>query len=469
MKNKFKRLLTDTVIFAVGSIGSKVLLFLLLPLYTNVLSKAEYGTADLILTVGQLALPLVSLAIYNGVIRFGLNEKEVKENVLICSLTVFLFGSLLVVALFPILLLFEAVSEYAIYICAYIILNFLLMNSNAYLLVKSKRKTYAMLSVAHALLLALSNVLFLVGLALGVKGYLLSSIVSTGVISILCFILGGCFQDLKKAHFDKALFKKMVVYSLPFILNDIAWWLVHSSDKVMLDFYLGAAALGLYTAASKIPSLINVFASIFSQAWGLSSIKEFDHENDPAFYSRVFKYFSMCMFGVCVVVIAIVKVFMSFYVGPEFYEAWKYVPLLVSAAIFSSFSAFSNSMLGAMKKSKYITYVSFIAGAVNITINFILINFIGIWGAVVGTLVACLLSAVLGMLFVRKGLKIDYDLLSFVPLSLLVIGEAVLVGLDFHAVIVGVCSIVIFFALEAKNIYSLFDSILKKDKKGDLK
>ena len=74
MNDKYKALFKDTIIFAIGNLGSKMILFFLVPLYTNYLTTEEYGTADLIFTVAQLVVPVVSLTIYDAVIRFGLDK-----------------------------------------------------------------------------------------------------------------------------------------------------------------------------------------------------------------------------------------------------------------------------------------------------------------------------------------------------------------------------------------------------------
>ena len=71
---------------------------------------------------------------------------------------------------------------------------------------------------------------------------------------------------------------------------------MQSADKLMVEFFISSAALGLYTAASKIPALINVITSIFSQSWGISSIKEYDTTKEESFYSNVFRLFSFTVF-----------------------------------------------------------------------------------------------------------------------------------------------------------------------------
>lgn len=79
--NKYRNLISNTFIFAIGTFSSKVLVFLLMPLYTKVLSEAQYGTVDLMVQVGNFLLPLVSCGIVNGIIRFGLDKYYKKRDV----------------------------------------------------------------------------------------------------------------------------------------------------------------------------------------------------------------------------------------------------------------------------------------------------------------------------------------------------------------------------------------------------
>ena len=73
--SKYKKLLNNTLYFFVGNMGSKLLIFFLVPYYTYVLSTAEYGTADLITTTASLIIPVVTLSITEAVFRFSMDEK----------------------------------------------------------------------------------------------------------------------------------------------------------------------------------------------------------------------------------------------------------------------------------------------------------------------------------------------------------------------------------------------------------
>lgn len=180
MNKKYKNLLLNTVVFSIGTIGSKLILFFLVPFYTNVLSVTDYGISELIFSISQLLIPLFSLAIYDGLLRFGLSKAYDKKEVFQISNFVLLTGSLLLVCLTPLFEFYEAAAEWKWYICSYGIVSFFSTNNLTYLKVNEKNKAYSILCVVQALLLALFNILFLLVLKMGISGYILSSICSTG-------------------------------------------------------------------------------------------------------------------------------------------------------------------------------------------------------------------------------------------------------------------------------------------------
>ncbi|MEG2053454.1 MAG: polysaccharide biosynthesis protein, partial [Oscillospiraceae bacterium] len=79
--NKYKRLLSNTVLFGISSFSSKILILLLMPFYTSILNPAEKAVTDQILKSGNLLIPLVSIGIANAVIRYGLDKAYKKEDV----------------------------------------------------------------------------------------------------------------------------------------------------------------------------------------------------------------------------------------------------------------------------------------------------------------------------------------------------------------------------------------------------
>lgn len=461
MGEKYSKLLSDMGLFAIGALGSKLLLFFLIPLYTNVLTSSDYGIADLVFTISDLILPFVSLTIYNGLLRFGLIERE-QNDAINCTFLIFIIGSLTTIAGTPFLGLYKPIAEWKWFLVLKIIATFGQSCSFIILKIKDMNKTYAFLSILQALMLVGLNILFLVFMKLGIKGYLLSSIFSLIVATMIAIIKSGVHFQLNKGSINNPLLKEMILFSLPFIVNDVSWWLIHSSDKVMIEWMIGSSMLGIYTAATKVPSLINSLTSIFAQAWGIASVKEYDTTNDTNYYSSVFKYYYMVIFFCCLVAIILSKLFMSFYVGAEFFDAWHYVPLLLVSASFAAISTYAGSLFGAVKKSEALMITTVLSAIVNIVINFLFIPIFGVWGAVCGTVMAYLTVSVSRLILIKKYFsRIDYNLFILIPLGLILIITAVLVGMDFHIILVSVVAILSFMIIIRKEINNILKMINK--------
>lgn len=455
MNSKYKNLIKDSLVFAIGSLGSKIILFLMVPLYTNYMTDEDYGTADLVFTFSQFIIPFLSLVIFDAIIRYGLSKNERKENVLLVGFLIFGLSCASSVIITPIIGLYKTINAWKWYLCIYVISNILNSIEMNYLKAKSKNKTFALLSILQTALMASLNVLFLVYLRLGVKGYLLAYIISNIIVDVLAFVFGNVFQDLIKSHYDNKLFKEMVVYSAPLILNNISWWVIHSSDKIMVEVMVSTAALGIYTVAAKIPSLINVFVTVFQQAWGISTVKEIETTNDSNYYSSIFRYFTLFTFSACVFLVGIIKFFIRIYVGASFQSAWQYIPLLLVSAVFASIAGFYGSLYGALKKSVNNMLTTLLAAVVNIIVNFLLIPYIEIWGAVIGTACSYIVIAIARMIDVNRYIKIRVDYLLLIANIAIILSQSILVSLDYHGEVFSVAAIVIFVVINWRDILKL--------------
>lgn len=447
MNKKIKSLLSDTIIFAVGSIGTRFIMFFLVPLYTNFLTAAEYGTAELVFTAAQLLQPVLSLVIFDAVIRFCFQKGVHRENVILCSLLVAMASALVTAAVTPLVGLYKPLGPWKWQFCFYLMLNTLNSVQRCCLKAKGMNKRYVIISLAETLFYAMLCVLLLTILDQGVRGYLNASIYTSAVCAVALFLSGRLWEDLKNSWFDGQLLKQMLAFSTPLILNNISWWVIQSSDKVMLEWMMDESAIGIYTVATKIPALINVIISIFSQAWGLSVYKEYEGQNDTSFYSRVFKAYTALVFGACVAIVTVVRPFMAVYVGDDFFEAWQYVPLLLVSAVFSAISSYFGTMYGALKRSMANSITTLIAAVANIAVNYLLIPICGIWGAVIGTAVSYIVIAIVRMMDILRFIRLKVDWLHFASCSILIVVQALAVCLQWCAWAVSPVVIVLFVLL----------------------
>lgn len=461
-KNRSKNFIKDIFIFAIGGVGSKLLLFLLVPLYTNILTREEYGTADLVSTVAELIIPFLSVVIYEAVLRFGLSKYERKEDVLLVALFVWLGSWLVGLLIIPATRLYSELFEWRWYLYFYInvsIGSFIFLN---YIKVKNMNKLFSLINIVQASMLVGLNVLFLIVFKWNVNGYLLSSILSVGLPLIVVILVGKVIPDLKNARTDYQLFKRMIKYSFPLILNNVSWWVIHSSDKIMLELMVGVGALGIYIVVTKIPSLINVVINIVSSAWNISATKEMEDTNNAKFYSDVFNLLTFFVFLACISIVFVLKPFMSIYVGQEFSEAWQYTPLLLVSAVFSAISSYCGSLYDALKKSVHNMITTLIAAMINIALNFVFIPSYGIWGAIIGTVIAYFVIAIMRLINVSRYIKIDFKIPVLAMNCILIIFQAIFVSSDCFKYLVSSITLVAFLIVNITTVKTILGFIKVK-------
>ena len=118
MDKRITKLLGNTSIFAIGSLSSKLLVFLLLPIYTNVLTTSQYGEIDLFTTSLAICIPLLSLSIFDAVFRWLLDKEADKVKIIssgfvVSSLSIFITAAAILIGMFanlPELIIFSVAS-----------------------------------------------------------------------------------------------------------------------------------------------------------------------------------------------------------------------------------------------------------------------------------------------------------------------------------------------------------------------
>ena len=101
--NPYRKLFSNSAIFAIGDLGSRVISFLLLPLYTYYLTTEQYGVTDLILTTVNLLLPVVFLSIQNAVLRFIMDKSEKTDEIVSNTSIIAIGGIVLLILSYPLI------------------------------------------------------------------------------------------------------------------------------------------------------------------------------------------------------------------------------------------------------------------------------------------------------------------------------------------------------------------------------
>lgn len=424
---KYKRLLSNTVILGAGTFTSKVLVFLLMPLYTALLTTEQFGTADILTQTANLLIPLAALGITDGLFRFTLDaDGEKRKRIFGGAVAVILLGT---IPLALIIQLFNAVNIYSgyvwlifFYICA---ANLHAVCAN-YLRACGKTGIFAIQGIANTVLTIAFNVLFLVVFKMGVTGYVLSVVVSDSLITVMLFFGCRLYRDIDLKNREKGLVKDMLKFSIPYIPTTLMWMITSASDRFIVTAFSGAAENGLYAAAYKLPTLISLAGGVFIEAWQFSSVNDTGPEERGRFFSSVYKNYLAIMFMGTSLLIMLSKVFTVLLLDDSYYPSWIYVPVLAIAMIFSAMSAFMGSVYFLEKRSVR-SMVTATAGAlINIVLNFMLIPTYGALGAAVATAVSYIAVYVIRALDTAKYLRFDLCTLRVVVNSILLVAQAVI-------------------------------------------
>lgn len=425
-----KYLLKNTVVFAIGNFGSKLISFFLVPLYTYALTTQQYGTVDIIATIALIAVPLLSSNIAEGVMRFALDKDADHAKITTIALLTTIVATILAAATIPIWLCVPALSEYAVYTFLYIASS---MASQMFLCNLRGRELllqYSLGNILNTFLSAAGNVLFLVVLDWGIKGYLLAYILSHTVTAVYALLQKPVRQQFRKLSLDLKLTGEMAKYSIVLVPTALMWWIMGSLDKVMLSSICGLAVAGIYAVSYKLPSILSTIATIFNHAWSYSAIREEESQDRDAYSNTIYNGLMAGSLVVGTGLLLVLRDFMKIYVAEEYYTAWLYAPPLVISVVFATIGGFVATPYTVHKDSVGFLKSGLLGAGVNVIFNFALIPVWGAMGAAIATCIGYLGSGIYRIFDTRKYVKLKVLQGSHIIGGVLLLGATFAVYLD---------------------------------------
>lgn len=464
-ESRNKYLLKNTAIFTIGNIGTKLISFFLVPLYTYVLNTEEYGTVDLIFTLCTLFAPFIMLSIGEAVKRFCLDRDAQYNKILSIALVCLAFG---VVIAAPIVLVVN--NFYLHYEKVYLIYIYLVLLAGtevmmAYLRGREKLISYTAINISSSLLIALLNMLFLLVFDLGTLGYFYAYILSYLFQFLCAFIVSNAYKIRSYFCFDKKLFRTMLRFSVALMPNSILWWIINSSDRIMISSMIGVFANGLYAVSYKIPSILSTISSVFNQAWQYSAIKENDSNDKDEYVNSMFSGIFQLNCLAAIGIITVLKPLFSIYVSPDYYSAWEYSSVLIIGYVFLAMATFVGTSYY-VEKNMVGNLISAAVGAVlNIILNFTLINYIGSMGAAISTCFSYIAIFAYRLIDTRKYQKYRVFTPTNIILTILMITAVAGLYIDHIGIYVTILSCVIAVIVNIKLIRNMLLSVLSIIKK----
>ena len=180
----------------------------------------------------------------------------------------------------------------------------------------------------------------------------------------------------------------MVKYSFPLVPNSIGWSIINISDRLLITFFIGTGANGIYAMANKFPNIINTFSGFFFTAFKENASKAIKKDNYKNYYDNIQEIVHKAFITISILLITGVPFIFNIFINKAYIQAYDYIPILVIALYYGNMSGFYGSLFVAFKETKIIGRSTIVGALINLGINLLLIKFMGIYAAAISTLIS---------------------------------------------------------------------------------
>ena len=435
IKDESKLLAKHSIVYGFGNMLNNLAAFLLLPIYTRYLTPTDYGVKELVALSTQVVSILLATAISSAMYRFYFDYDDEQNRNEVLSTSIVTIGGAGLVVIFLLSFFTKPLAKvilnssdlYIYFIISFSGLWFQILNDIGYNYLKLKQKslTFVMFSFGKLVLAILLNIYLIIYLKMGVMGVFISTLVSSVVVALILIVPILVKTGLR---FSPEKIKDMLKFGLPLIPSQLGAFIVHLSDRFFLKAYTSIAETGIYSLGYRFGAIPNNFISgPFNQIWQPRRFELYKQEDSEYVFGKIFTYFLFAMFFVGLGISILTKDILMIMSDPQFWSAYKIVPVIVLATTIFSFHYHFNMGILISKKTKYLFYINFSNGIIVLLLNFLLIKPFGIWGAAYATLLAFIYKVSLTYYFSSKYYKVYFE---FARLGKLIVVAAFIYGIS---------------------------------------
>jgi len=427
------------LVYGLGNVLGKIAGFILIPVYTHYLATSEYGTLELLELTTYVAGMFLAVGISESVMRFyyDSDEPEKRHEVVSTALLwiwgISLFGVVWLLLLSPevSLLVFNSSDNAGLFRLIFLSMTFGLASEIPLSFIRAQQKSllFTTISVSRLILNVGLNILFIVGFGWGIRGIILSGLITHGLTSI--FLSAYVFKQTG-FFFSSLKLRKMIRYGIPYVPGGLGMFVIHFVDRFLLQRFTSLSEVGIYSLGYKFGMILNPLVNDpFFSIWKPKMFELAEREDAKEIYSTMFTYFLFIEIFLALGISVLIKDVLVIISDPGYHSAYKVVPLiLLSYVLWGSYFQVQIGIL-LKKKTRYIAYVVAVSAVANLALNFLLIPRIGIWGAALSTLASFGITTILTYLVSNRIYQVKYQFARiFKLLALAVVLYLVSLGIN---------------------------------------
>jgi len=420
--NRKKELIKNTLIISIGKFSTKLVSFLLLPLYTSLLSTEAFGQYDLLNIISIFLIPVITLQMDEGMFRFLIDAKDAKDKSDVFSNTIIFTVISTIVWSIIIFLVGNLIGyKYTIWLIAYCLGSVVYSITSGFSRGEGNFKLYSVLAFLNSLINILLNILFLAVLGWrDIRALFVAYTFSSILVGLYGLFKLHAFKYLKFRISNRKLLMEMIKYSFPLVPNNVSWSIISLSDRLLIVHYLGDSQSGIYAAGNRFPTIINTCFGFFNTSWRESASRVVnDKEESIKFYQEIYIKLKHFLIGISIVLIAVLPFIFTILVRGNFGEAYLYLPVMIISIYYANMSSYSSGIFSAYKDNKILAPTTIVAATINVIFDIFMIKRIGLWAPVIGTFIAYFIINVYRNYRLKKYVKLPRD--PYTLLNILVI------------------------------------------------
>ncbi|MBA7491971.1 lipid II flippase MurJ [subsurface metagenome] len=434
----YEKYTKDTLLVGIANLVLSLRGLILLPILTKTLGAELYGIwAQILITLGLLA-PLASLQLDQAMTRF-LTAKEDKGEIgrglssilvvislsaTILSLLMFVIAGVLATTVFG-----GSNAEPFIKMAAPVLFVTIIAERfiRQYFRAFRQMKKYSSFMILQTIA-EVSLISYLVLAGFGLPGIIYALLAAR----LLMLIIGALLiiPRIKIAMPSFSLIKTYLVFSLPLIPFMLSAWIVGSSDRYVIGYFMNIDAVGLYSVAYNLGNIVHLF---ITPIWivllpAITSLYENNKIHELKTHLRYsLKFFLTFAIPAFVGLSVLSKSLLGVLTTSEFVEGYFIIPIIALAIVLFGSSTIMGNILMLVKRTKTLALVYGGSALLNIVLNIALVPVIGILGAALATLTTFTVHLIVMSKIGFRELPFDIDLKFIIRsiISSLIMGAVV--------------------------------------------
>lgn len=427
--NELSFLAKHSVIYGIGNMLSRIVAFVMLPIYTRYLTPFDYGVLEIIDTTTTMIGLVAGLGAASALTRFYSDYESPRDRSTVVSTTYWLATVALAISVGLLLpasgwfgeVLFGSRKYASYFLIAFLTLaiGFIIDVGQTYLRIRERSIIFVGISILNLLLSVSLNIYFVVFQQLGVLGILYASLIAKILIGIPLTI---SIIWRVKLRFDRLLAVRMCRYSLPLIPSELAGVAIGYSDRYLINHYLSTAHAGIYGIAQKLGTVLHMLiTSPFLLSYMPRRFELGKKSDAPRTFATIFDYHMLVLVVASCALAMFGKEVLVLMTTPAYYEASAFIPLIAAGMVLLAAKYHFEFGILYSKKTQFQMYINIVAAILHLVLNVLLIRLIGLWGALIASLVAIGSRSALCFWVAARFYPISYDFGRTAKLVLLAI------------------------------------------------